>query len=424
MAKIERIEPLKKLPKLRNVAAYARVSSPKDAMKHSPAAQVGYYSSMIQSHPGWNYAGVFIDEGITGTRETREGFQRLLEECRAGKIDMVITKSISRFARNTVTLLSTVRELKSLGIDVFFEEQQIHTMSCEGELMLTILASFAQEESLSASENQKWRIKKNFEEGKPWSGKIYGYRLENGVFIALPDEASIVRRVFKEYLSGCGTEAIANGLNSDGIPTRKGGKWYPAVIWQMLRNFNYTGSLLLKKTYREDHITKRKRANDGVLPQYLADDTHEAIIDMGTFEAVQEEIARRQELYKHRAKSRNSYPFSGLIVCASCGRKYKRKTAKSGHVWICPTFNSAGKAVCPSKQIPEETLKALTEGIDLSAVEHMIAEDGNIIQVCFRDGTKRELKWKDRSRAESWTEEMRQAAREAALKGGRKNGER
>lgn len=424
MATIEKIEPSKKLPKLKNVAAYARVSSAKDAMKHSLAAQVGYYSGMIQSHPGWNYAGVFADEGMTGTKETRNGFQRLLEECRTGRIDMIITKSISRFARNTVTLLSTVRELKSLGIDVFFEEQHIHTLSGDGELMLTILASFAQEESLSASENQKWRIKKNFEEGKPWSGIIYGYRLVDGRFIIQPKEARIVKRVFTEYLAGCGTEAIANGLNSDGATTRKGGRWYPAVIWQMLRNFNYTGSLLLQKTYREDHISKRTRTNDGVLPQYLAEDTHEAIIDTETFEAVQKEIARRQEMYKQRAKSRISYPFSGLIVCARCGRKYKRKTTASGHVWICPTFNSAGKAVCPSKQIPEETLTALTADIDLSTVEHMIAEDGNIVRVCFKDGTERELKWKDRSRAESWTEEMRQAAREAALKGGKKNGER
>ena len=424
MTKIRKLEPVKTLPKLKNVAAYARVSSPKDAMKHSLAAQVGYYSGMIQSHPGWNYVGVFADEGMTGTKETRDGFQRLLEECHAGRIDMIITKSISRFARNTVTLLSTVRELKSLGIDVFFEEQHIHTLSGDGELMLTILASFAQEESLSASENQKWRIRKNFEEGKPWSGIIYGYRLVDGRFIIQPKEARIVKRVFTEYLAGCGTEAIANGLNSDGVTTRNGGRWNPSVIWRMLRNFNYTGSLLLQKTYREDHITKRTRKNDGVLPQYLAEDTHEAIIDVETFEAVQEEIARRQEMYKYRAKSRNSYPFSGLIVCASCGRKYKRKTAKSGHVWICPTFNSAGKAVCPSKQIPEETLTKLMERIDLNTVERMIAEDGNIIRVFFKDGTERELKWKDRSRAESWTEEKRQAAREAALKGGRKNGER
>lgn len=226
MAKIEKIEASNTMPRLKNVAAYARVSSPKNAMQRSLSAQVSYYSGMIQSHPGWNYAGMYADVGITGTKETRDGFQRLLDDCKAGNIDMIITKSISRFARNTVTLLSTVRELKSMGVDVFFEEQNIHSTSGDGELMLTILASFAQEESLSASENQKWRIKKNFEEGKPWSGKLYGYRLVKGTFVIIPEEAAIVRRVFAEYLSGKGNAGIANGLNADGIPSREGGKWH------------------------------------------------------------------------------------------------------------------------------------------------------------------------------------------------------
>ena len=424
MARIEKLEPLKKLPKLKNVAAYARVSSPKDAMKHSLAAQVSYYSGMIQSHPGWRYAGVFTDEGVTGTKETRDGFQRLLEECRAGRIDMIITKSISRFARNTVTLLSTVRELKGMGVDVFFEEQNIHSASNDGELMLTILASFAQAESESVSENMKWKVRKNFEEGKPWGAKLYGYRVEDGTFIVDPDEAEIVRRVYAEYLSGKGTEAIVNGLNSDGILTRRGGKWYPYVIWQMLRNSTYTGSLLLQKTYWEDPLTKRKRKNDGVLPQYFVEDSHEAIIDADTFEAVQREIKRRERAYKHEKRSDKGYPFTGLIVCSHCGRPYRRKTTAKGFSWICPTYNSEGRAACPSKMIPEDTLTALTADIDLSAVERMTAEDGNVIRVRFKDGTERLLRWKDRSRAESWTEEMRQAAREAARKGGRKNGER
>ena len=155
------------LPTLARVAAYARVSSAKDAMRHSLLAQVSYYSGLIQRHPGWAYAGVYSDEAKTGTKDSREGFTRLLSDCRAGRVDAVITKSISRFARNTVTLLETVRELKGLGIDVYFEEQNIHTLSADGELMLSILASYAQEESLSASENQKWRVRKNFEEGRP-----------------------------------------------------------------------------------------------------------------------------------------------------------------------------------------------------------------------------------------------------------------
>ena len=164
--RIEKKNTIAPLPRLKNVAAYARVSSSKDAMQHSLAAQISYYRGLIQSHSGWRFAGVFADDGLTGTKESREGFQRLLAGCRAGEIDMVITKSISRFARNTVTLLKTVRELKSLGIDVYFEEQSIHSASSEGELMLTILASFAQEGILSASENQKMAHQKKFRAGQ------------------------------------------------------------------------------------------------------------------------------------------------------------------------------------------------------------------------------------------------------------------
>ena len=170
-------------PKALRVCAYARVSSGKDAMLHSLSAQVSYYNSLIQCHADWLYCGVFSDEAITGTKSKRDGFQRMLASCRAGEIDLIITKSISRFARNTVTLLETVRELKSLGVDVFFEEQNIHTMSVDGELMLTILASYAQEESLSASENQKWRICKAFENGELANLRfLFGYNITaNGI---------------------------------------------------------------------------------------------------------------------------------------------------------------------------------------------------------------------------------------------------
>ena len=165
--KVTKVAQIPKLQRKKQVAAYTRVSSGKDAMLHSLSAQVSYYNDLIQKEDGWEFVGVYSDEAITGTKEGRADFQRMLADCRNGKIDMIITKSISRFARNTVTLLETVRMLKALGVDVFFEEQNIHTMSADGELMLTILASYAQEESLSASENQKWRIKKNFEEGMP-----------------------------------------------------------------------------------------------------------------------------------------------------------------------------------------------------------------------------------------------------------------
>ena len=214
--------PVQEAPKLTRVAAYARVSSGKDAMLHSLSAQVSYYNELIQRHPGWVFCGVYADEALTGTKADRENFTRLLQDCKAGKVDMVITKSISRFARNTVTLLETVRELKLIGVDVYFEEQNIHSISADGELMLSILASYAQEESLSASENQKWRIKRNFENGMPWNGTLLGYRYENGKYIIVPDEAETVQLIFDSYLSGMGITAIMKMLNEKGILSRNG----------------------------------------------------------------------------------------------------------------------------------------------------------------------------------------------------------
>lgn len=411
------------LPKLTRVAAYARVSSAKDAMHHSLSAQVSYYSNLIQRHPGWQYAGVFADEAKTGTKDSREGFQKMIAACRAGSVDAIITKSISRFARNTVTLLETVRELKGYGVDVFFEEQNIHTLSADGELMLSILASYAQEESLSASENQKWRIRKNFEEGKPWNGTMLGYRYHNGTLVIEPQEAEIVRRIFREYLSGKGVVSIANGLNADWIVTRYGNQWHKRSVTCVLQNYAYTGNLLLQTTFRENHLTKRSLPNDGQLPKYHAKGTHEPIISMADFSAAQAEMEKRSA--KHVPKGKNytaRYPFSGMIVCGNCGKHYRRKVTASGPVWICSTFNQQGKVACASKQIPEPALLALTADMDLSDLTEICVEDGNRLVFRFKDGSESVKRWQDRSRAESWTPEMREAARQKALERSRKNG--
>ena len=257
--KIERVPMLTPLPKRKRVAAYARVSLEKDAMLHSLAAQVSHYSETIQKNPGRIYAGVYADEGLTGTKENRPEFQRLLQDCRAGKIDMVIVKSISRFARNTVTLLTTVRELKGLGIDVFFERENIHSMSGDGELMLAILASFAQEESLSVSENCKWRIRKKFSEGECLFLRMYGYRFIDGELKLIPEEAEVIRLIYSSYLDGMGTASIANMLNEKGIPSFGRDKWARSTILGILRNEKLAGNLLLQKTFRVDHLTKKKR---------------------------------------------------------------------------------------------------------------------------------------------------------------------
>lgn len=209
---VERVQfPNKPTVKLLRTAAYARVSSGKGAMLHSLSAQVSYYNSLIQSNPEWLFCSVYADEALTGTKDNRENFQRLLSECRAGRIALIITKSISRFARNTVTLLETVRELKELAVDVYFEEQNIHSISPDGEFMLTLLGSYAQEESYSASENQKWRIRKDFEQGRLGSITILGYeRNSDGTLIIVPEEAEIVRMIFNDFLSGMGKNAIVN----------------------------------------------------------------------------------------------------------------------------------------------------------------------------------------------------------------------
>lgn len=414
-------------PKAKRVAAYARVSSGKDAMLHSLSAQVSYYSDLIQKHPGWLYCGVFADEALTGTKESRAEFQRLLAECRAGTIDLIITKSISRFARNTVVLLQTVRELKSMGVDVYFEEQNIHSMSADGELMLTILASYAQEESLSASENQKWRIKKNFEEGMPWSGQVLGYKYVDGVYIVKRSEAEIVRSIFADYLSGMGVEAIMKKLNAQGRPSRNGHAWCRSSVRKVLGNYSYTGNLLLQTTFRENHITKKTLPNRGELPMYHAENTHEAIVSMEDYQAVQEEMARRSAKHNKTKRGPAKYPFTSMIICGTCGKGYRRKVTRTGPVWICSTFNVYGKAACPSKQIPEGTLeKAAAEVLELDAfdakalhdkITAIRAEGDNTLVFLFKGGTQTVKRWTDRSRAESWTPEMKAAAREYARKG-------
>ena len=422
---VEKVRFLPKQPKALRVAAYARVSSGKDAMLNSLSAQISYYNEYIQNHPGWLYCGVYSDAAKTGTKENRDGFQRLLEACRAGEVDLVLTKSISRFARNTVTLLSMVRELTALGVDIYFERENLHSTGSDGELMLAILASFAQEESRSASENQLWRVRKNFEEGIPWHGIMLGYRMENGRYEIVPEEAELVRRIFNDYLSGMGYQAIAKQLNEEGIPSSWGSKWIDSAVQKLLCNYAYTGNLLLQKTFRENHLTKRQVLNRGEQPMYHAEHTHEAIISMETFMAVQEEKARRTEKYSKKEYAKTVYPFTHLLRCANCGRYYRRKTTATGPVWICSTFNTKGKSACPSKQIPEGTLIAVTaellgveqftEELLRRVVDHVEVYNGNALVFHRKDGTQATHTWKDRSRSESWTPERREAAKQKRL---------
>ena len=412
-----------KIQRKKRVAAYARVSCGKDAMLHSLKAQIDYYRTYITQNPEWAFAGIYADEAQTGTKDSREQFQMLLDDCRAGKIDMIVTKAISRFARNTVTLLRTVRELQRLGVDVYFEEQNINTLSADGELMLTLLASFAQEESLSASENQKWRIRKGFEQGRASTCQMLGYRLIDGELELIPEEAETVRRIFELYYAGYGLQKISNIINEEGHRTVKGSEWRIAKVRAVLQNEKYTGDLLLQKSFVRDHISKARVPNRGELPQYLVEDDHEAIVDKDTFRTVQTIMAQRSKEYAHPQGQESA--FSRKIRCAICGKNYRRKTTATKIVWCCSTFNTKGKKYCASKVVPEVTLQAASaevlglrnfdEEIFQSQIDHIEACPGNLLRFVFFSGEVKEHHWKDRSRRESWTEEMRESARQKVI---------
>lgn len=424
---IKRIEPLmKRLPVKKRVAAYARVSSGKDAMRHSLSAQVSYYSRIIQENKEWQYVGVYVDEAITGTKDLREDFQRMLKDCREGKIDMIITKSISRLARNTVTLLEVIRELKNLNIDVYFQEDNIHTLSGDGELMLSILASFYQEESLSTSNNCKWRIRKGFENAELINLRfMYGYRIKKGNVEIYEEEAKVVKMIFEDYLSGMGGTLIAKKLKNMGVKKLRGGTWTSERVLDILKNEKYTGNAWLQKKYVKDHLTKKLVFNKGDLPKYYAEGTHPAIIDLITFQKAKDIITRNRGLYSAKNKSAN-YPFTSKIVCGICGKKYRHKNRQGRVSWNCTTNLKFGKEACNSKQIPEDILYMITTEVlgiskfDEDYFEEMIKEinvpEPRVLIFIFNDGRSIRKEWNYKSRSESWSDEARQKARERNLK--------
>ena len=427
---IRMINPHKTLPKLINVCAYARVSTEKDAMLHSLNAQVDHYRELIISNKKWNFAGVFADYAITGTKEGREQFQKMLEECRKGNIDLIITKSISRFARNTLTLLEVTRELKALGVDVYFEAQNLHSISSEGEFVLTLLADFAQEESRSASENLKWRIRKGFENGRAWQQSITGYKFIDGSFEIIPEEAKTVKLIYSLYLDGLGLPTICKILDEKGIVSkRKATKWNVNSLRRILTCYTYTGGLLLQTTFKNNNIEKKRMINKGELNKYLVEDTHEVIISLETWNKVQEEFKRRDAAIKHQSDKPKSL-FSGMLTCSHCGKHYNRKVNQYGSYYICPTFSLYGKANCPSKQVREEPLIEITKSVlnvtELnremlqSKIRTIEVHDGNLLVYKLSDGTEVSKTWSYKSRSESWTEEMKAQARINGAKASRK----
>ncbi len=361
-----------KLQKKR-VAAYCRVSTDQAEQLSSYEAQVKYYTAYIEGNPEYECAGIYADEGISGTNtKKREQFNRMIEDCKARKIDMVITKSISRFARNTLDTLTYVRLLKDLGIEVFFEKENIKTLDSKGEVLLSILSSLAQDESRSISENSTWGIRRRFEQGKLHINhtKFLGYdKDKNGNLVINPKQAKIVKRIYEDFLDGKGANRIARDLENDGTLNWNGkAKWYEGSIRKMLTNEKYKGDALLQKTYTVDFLSKKRADNNGEVPQYYVEDSHPAIIDKEMWEAVQLEMERRRNFALKYGIQKLEYattdnPFAGRVICGSCGRVFGRKVWNSTSeklrriVWQCNgKYLAKGEKGCGSRHIDDGVL--------------------------------------------------------------------
>lgn len=356
-------------PKLK-VAAYCRVSTDSDEQATSYEAQVEHYTSFISKNPEWEFAGIYADDGITGTNtKKREEFNRLMVDCRCGKIDMIITKSISRFARNTLDCLTHVRELKSINIPVYFEKENINTMDAKGEVLLTIMASLAQQESESLSQNVKMGFQFRYQNGQVSvnHNRFMGYtKDDDGNLVIDKEESAIVKRIFREYLEGKSLQQIGNGLEHDGILTGAGGsRWRPETIKKMLKNEKYMGDALLQKTYTVDVLNKKRVANDGIVPQYYVENNHEPIIPKDIFLQAQEEMIRRSNLKagnKKRVYS-SKYALSSMVFCSKCGDIYRRiawnNHGKRSIVWRCCNRVENGPKACDAETINETDLKAV-----------------------------------------------------------------
>lgn len=427
MWKIE--QKVTEISKRKRVAAYARVSVESERMQHSLSAQISYYSSLIQKNPAWEYARVYADYGITGTKIIkRKEFQRMLADAEARKIDIILTKSIQRFARNTVDLLKTVRHLKEIGVEVWFEKENIRSLSGDGELMLTILASFAQEESRSISDNIKWRFQKKYEKGIPHAKFfIYGYRWEDGELVIQNEEAAIVRRVFKGYLAGKTRRDIQRELANIGAHTMYGNLFQDSTIKQMLQNPVYKGNLVIQKTFVIDPITKHQVINHGEKDKYVVENHHEAIIDAATFNQVQEEMAWRKEAGKQRGgyarNFLNTSCFTGIIKCGICGKSYihniRKYKGKPSEYWSCLSNKGKAEERCgaygaiPQPALERACMSALEMAIFdktefLQRVEKIVVPAYHSLLFYLKDGKVIKQPWKSTALKDMWMEKRKE----------------
>lgn len=389
----------------KRVAAYCRVSTDREEQEHSFETQKAMYTEMIMMKPTWQMAGIYADEGITGTvAKKRPGFMKMIEDCRKGKIDMIVTKSVSRFSRNNLDCLMYVRELKQLGIPIIFEKEGINTIQVSSELLLTLFGALSQAESESISMNVKLGIRQSLKNGNVrFSYKTFlGYRKgADGQPEIVPEQADIVRRIYNDFLAGATYLEIAKRLTEENVPTMGGGnRWFSERIKSILKNEKYKGDALLQKTYITDPISKRVKKNNGELPMYYVENSHPAIIERRIFDRVQEEIARRAGKKKVKqtgtktelGRYSGKYALTELLYCGECGTPYRRCTwsrnGKKKIVWRCVSRLDYGKKYCKNSPSVEEsrlhnaiaaaiTKKANSEEINIGGIMNHIESFGS-----------------------------------------------
>lgn len=366
------------------VAAYCRVSTDSEDQMNSFVAQNTHYNAFIRNHNNWTLVDVYADEGITGTSAQKRGdFQRLLSDCRKGKIDKVLVKSISRFARNTAECLEAIRELKSLGISVFFEEHNIDTRMVSSEMLTAVIASCAQAESESISKNMRWSYQKRMERGTFLPGSLpYGYKMTAKQIEVEPAEAAIIREIFDRYLAGDSKLRIAAMLNEREILTHKGKKWDYCAIRYILRNVNYTGDSLWQKSYSTESFPPKKVRNHGGKHQYYASNTHPPIISQETYQAVQRLLEERSQFFRGEIAGQPDV-LGCMIYCGHCGGKYRKKLVNQKEHWVCRRHENE-PAVCSIKAIPADEIREAFNRLYFKLKHH----GDEIFQTMIRYSTK------------------------------------
>ncbi|MDT8900286.1 recombinase family protein [Anaeroselena agilis] len=385
--RVKIIEPLNVIEsKRKRVCAYARVSTVSEAQGESLENQTTYYRNLIEANPEYEYIGVFADQGITGTKDERPEFQKMLNLAREGEIDLILTKSISRFARNTTLVLEVVRKLKDLGVEVVFEKDNISTFTGDGELMLTVLSSFAQEESKSASENLKWRYRRKFEQGELAvnAARFLGYdKNKHGDLVINRSQAESVKRIFTDYIGGKGTFIIAKELNAEEMLTVAGGKWHSSTVLNILKNEKYKGDAKLQKTYSKDHLSKKKCVNHGEVDSFYIENNHPPIVSKEIWDEAQRQIALRAKakgnVGETKNKYQNRYPLTGMLLCSKCGAPLRRRIWNSKYsckkvVWQCSTYIKNGKNACHGTVIDDAVIARMN--IQSETVVEEVVEDG------------------------------------------------